>query len=71
MTSWPSLKSDLENAGAQWVDEQVLVDGQLLTSRKPRHDGGNRSRQLSQLAGWCTGVPLTHNGARNAEHHHA
>ena len=35
MTSWPSLKVDLSNAGAQWVDEQVVVDGKLVTSRKP------------------------------------
>jgi protease I len=35
MTSWPSLKSDLKNAGANWVDEQVVTDGQLVTSRKP------------------------------------
>ena len=30
LTSWPSLKKDLENAGAKWVDEQVVVDGQLV-----------------------------------------
>lgn len=35
MTSWPSLKTDLENAGANWVDERVVVDGQFITSRKP------------------------------------
>ena len=35
MTSWPSLKADLSNAGAQWVDEPVVVDGALVTSRKP------------------------------------
>lgn len=35
MTSWPSLRVDLTNAGAQWVDEQVVVDGPLVTSRKP------------------------------------
>ena len=35
MTSWPSLKSDLENAGAEWVNEEVTVDRNLLTSRKP------------------------------------
>ena len=35
MTSWPTLKQDLENAGADWVDEQVVVDGRLVTSRKP------------------------------------
>lgn len=35
MTSWPSLKTDLKNAGALWVDEKVVVDGNLITSRKP------------------------------------
>jgi protease I len=35
LTSWPSLRTDLANAGATWVDEQVHVDGTLVTSRKP------------------------------------
>jgi len=35
MTSWPSLQTDLRNAGAQWVDQEVCVDGNLVTSRKP------------------------------------
>lgn len=35
MTSWPSLQTDLRNAGAQWVDEPSVKDGKLLTSRKP------------------------------------
>jgi protease I len=35
MTSWPSLETDLRNAGARWVDEEVVVDGKLVTSRKP------------------------------------
>jgi protease I len=35
MTSWPTLKNDLCNAGAEWTDEQVVVDGKLITSRKP------------------------------------
>ena len=35
MTSWPSLQTDLRNAGAEWVDEEAVVDGNLLTSRKP------------------------------------
>ena len=35
MTSWPSLKVDLRNAGALWVDQQVEVDDNLITSRKP------------------------------------
>jgi protease I len=35
MTSWPSLRTDLRNAGAEWVDEEVVVDGNLITSRNP------------------------------------
>jgi len=35
VTSWPSLKTDLENAGAHWVDEPVVTDGQFVFSRKP------------------------------------
>ena len=35
MTSWPSLKTDLENGGADWVDQEVVVDAGLVTSRKP------------------------------------
>lgn len=35
MTSWPSLETDLKNAGADWVDEEVVVDKGLVTSRKP------------------------------------
>ena len=35
VTSWPSLQTDLRNAGADWVDEEVVVDGNLVTSRKP------------------------------------
>jgi protease I len=35
LTSWPSLREDLRNAGAEWTDEQVVVDGKLVTSRKP------------------------------------
>jgi protease I len=35
MTSWPTLQTDLRNAGAQWTDEQCVEDGQLITSRKP------------------------------------
>lgn len=35
MTSWPSLKTDLSNAGAEWVDQEVATDTLLVTSRKP------------------------------------
>ena len=35
LTSWPSVKTDIVNAGGEWVDEEVHVDGGLVTSRKP------------------------------------
>jgi putative intracellular protease/amidase len=35
LTSWPSVRTDLENAGAVWVDQQVVRDDNLITSRKP------------------------------------
>jgi len=36
LTSWPSLQADLRNAGATWVDEEAVLDGNLLTSRGPK-----------------------------------
>lgn len=35
LTSWPSIQDDLKNAGATWVDREVVIDGNLVTSRKP------------------------------------
>lgn len=35
VTSWPSVRTDLENAGGRWHDKEVVVDGNLITSRKP------------------------------------
>jgi protease I len=35
VTSWPSIRTDLKNAGANWVDQEVAIDGQFITSRKP------------------------------------
>ncbi len=35
IASWPSLKTDLRNAGAEWIDQEVVVDGNVVSSRKP------------------------------------
>ncbi|HLB32773.1 MAG TPA: DJ-1/PfpI family protein [Chthoniobacterales bacterium] len=35
LTSWPSIQTDIRNAGGIWVDEEVIVDNGLVTSRKP------------------------------------
>ena len=48
LTSFPSLQTDLRNAGASWVDEEVVVDGNLVTSRRPA-DIPAFSRELLKL----------------------
>ena len=35
ITSWPSLQTDIRNAGGEWVDEELVIDGNLITSRNP------------------------------------
>lgn len=51
VTSWPSLQTDLKNAGANWVDEQVVVDGNLTTSRKPDDLPAFNKKIVEQFAG--------------------
>jgi protease I len=50
LTSWPSLQTDLCNAGAAWVGEEVVVDGNLITSRKPDDLPAFNQRLLESLA---------------------
>jgi protease I len=50
MTSWPSLRTDLKNAGAHWEDQSVVVDGNLVTSRKP-DDLPDFCREMVKLFG--------------------
>ena len=50
MTSWPSVHTDLVNAGAKWVDKEVVVDGKLITSRKPDDLPAFSKAILEQLA---------------------
>jgi protease I len=49
VTSWPSIKTDLVNAGARWVDQEVVEDGNLITSRKPADLEAFTKTLLSQL----------------------
>lgn len=49
MTSWPSVRTDLRNAGATVVDEEVVVDGHLITSRKPGDIPAFNDALLKQL----------------------
>jgi protease I len=50
MTSWPSLHTDLTNAGANWVDQEVVRDGNFITSRKPQ-DIPAFSRAITEALG--------------------
>ncbi len=50
MTSWPAIKSDLKNAGATWVDEEVVVDNGLVTSRKPDDIPAFNQKMIEEFA---------------------
>jgi protease I len=50
LTSWPSLKTDLKNAGASWVDQEVVVDQGLVTSRKPADIPAFNEKMIAEFA---------------------
>ena len=50
LTSWPSLKTDIRNAGGTWVDEQVHVDEGLTTSRKPDDLEAFNAKMIEEFA---------------------
>ncbi len=50
MTSWPSVHTDLKNAGANWVDREVVQDGNIITSRKPEDIPAFSNKLIESLA---------------------
>ncbi len=50
LTSWPSLKTDLRNAGAEWVDAEVIVDQGLVTSRMPADLPAFNQKLIEEIA---------------------
>lgn len=50
VTSWPSLRTDLRNAGATWVDEEVVTDRGLVTSRKPQDLPAFCEKMIEEIA---------------------
>ena len=50
VTSWPSLKTDLINAGANWVDQEVVTDNGLVTSRKPDDIPAFNEKMIEEFA---------------------
>jgi protease I len=55
VTSWPSIRTDLENAGAKWVDREVVEDGELITSRRPDDLAAFSETMLRHLANDASG----------------
>jgi protease I len=62
VTSFPSLQTDIRNAGGEWVDEQVVTDSGLVTSRKPDDIPAFNSKLVEEFA---EGV---HEGQREKTH---
>ena len=58
-TSWPAIKTDVRNAGGRWVDEEVVVDNGLVTSRKP-DDLPAFNRKMIEEIGEGVHAQLTH-----------
>ncbi len=50
LTSWPAIQTDLKNAGANWVDEEVVVDNGLVTSRKPDDIPAFNRKMIEEIA---------------------
>ena len=59
LTSWPAIKTDVRNAGGRWVDEEVVVDNGLVTSRKP-DDLPAFNRKMIEEIGEGVHAQLTH-----------
>ncbi len=61
ITSWPSLKTDLENAGAKWVDQEVVVDRGLVSSRNPKDIPAFNRKIVEEFAEGKHGANLSRN----------
>jgi protease I len=59
LTSWPAIKTDVRNAGGRWMDEEVVVDNGLVTSRKP-DDLPAFNRKMIEEIGEGVHAQLTH-----------
>jgi protease I len=66
VTSWPSLETDLENAGAEWSDAQVVVDRGIVTSRKREVMPAFAEKMIEEIAEGQHGTPGHRAKARGA-----
>jgi protease I len=65
VTSWPSLKTDLRNAGGNWSDQEVISDGDIVTSRKPADIPAFNRKMIELFSERTQGHPV---GAARASH---
>ena len=66
MTSWPSLQTDLRNAGAEWVDREVVTDRGLVTSRNPGDIPAFNQKMIEEFAEGEHGKGLSENARQPA-----
>lgn len=64
VTSWPAIKTDVQNAGAHWVDQEVVVDNGLVTSRKPDDIPAFNRKMIEEF---CEGRHTARSGTASAE----
>jgi protease I len=50
LTSWPHIQTDVKNAGGKWIDEEVVVDNGLVTSRKPDDISAFNEKMIEEFA---------------------
>ncbi|MBC7467194.1 MAG: type 1 glutamine amidotransferase [Bdellovibrio sp.] len=71
LTSWPSLKTDLINAGATWLDQEVIVDQGIITSRKPEDIPAFCRKFIEQIVEYSETPVTAENNKAKSDHHHA
>jgi hypothetical protein len=57
-TAWPSLRTDLRNAGAEWVHEQVVLDWNMMSSRKPDDIPAFNREMMRRVTAPATATPM-------------
>jgi protease I len=63
LTSWPSLQTDIRNAGGRWTDEEVVVDRRLVTSRKPEDIPAFNREMIAAIAEGAPSARMDRGGA--------
>jgi protease I len=64
LTSWPAIKTDVRNAGGNWVDQEVVVDNGLVTSRKPDDIPAFNEKMIEEF---CEGRHTSTSGTASSE----